>query len=43
LGKTVCSLAGVDSTGAVVMRKRLQRFRHLGSGPIDLLEAAAAA
>ncbi|OIQ79993.1 transposase [mine drainage metagenome] len=29
LGKTVCSLAGVDCTGAVVMRKRVQRFRLL--------------
>jgi transposase len=29
VGKTVCSLAGVDSTGAVVARKRLQRFRLL--------------
>jgi len=29
LGKTVCSLAGMDATGAVVFRKRLQRFRLL--------------
>lgn len=29
LGKTVCSVAGVDGAGAVVMRKRLQRFRLL--------------
>ncbi|MFK5998294.1 MAG: IS110 family transposase [Rhodobacterales bacterium] len=29
LGKTVCSLAGLDATGAVVFRKRLQRFRLL--------------
>jgi transposase len=29
LDKTVCSLAGVDHTGAVVMRKRVQRFRLL--------------
>ena len=29
LGKTVCSLAGLDSTGAVVFRKRIQRFRLL--------------
>jgi transposase len=29
LGKTVCSLAGVDGTGAVVLRKRVQRFRLL--------------
>lgn len=29
LGKTVCSVAGVDGTGAVVMRKRVQRFRLL--------------
>ncbi len=29
LGKTVCSLAGVDRTGAVVLRKRVQRFRLL--------------
>lgn len=29
LGKTVCSLAGLDTTGAVVFRKRLQRFRLL--------------
>ncbi len=30
LGKTVCSLAGLDATGAVVYRKRLQRHRLLG-------------
>ncbi len=29
LGKTVCSLAGLDATGAVVFRKRLQRHRLL--------------
>ena len=29
LGKTVCSLAGLDSTGAVIFRKRVQRFRLL--------------
>ena len=29
LGKTVCSLAGVDGTGAVVLRRRIQRFRLL--------------
>jgi len=29
LGKTVCSLAGLDCTGAVVFRKRIQRFRLL--------------
>ena len=29
LGKTVCSLAGVDGSGAVVLRKRVQRFRLL--------------
>ena len=29
LGKTVCSVAGVDGTGAVIMRKRVQRFRLL--------------
>lgn len=29
LGKTVCSLAGLDNTGAVVFRKRVQRFRLL--------------
>jgi transposase len=29
LGKTVCSVAGVDGTSAVVMRKRVQRFRLL--------------
>ena len=29
LGKTVCSVAGVDGTGAVVMRKPVQRFRLL--------------
>jgi transposase len=29
LGKTVCGLAGVDGTGAVVLRKRVQRFRLL--------------
>ena len=27
LGKTVCSVAGVDGTGAVVMRNRVQPFR----------------
>ena len=31
LGKAVCSLAGVDGTGAVVMCKRVQRFRLLES------------
>ena len=29
LGKTVCSLAGVDGTGVVIMRKRVQSFRLL--------------
>ena len=29
LGKTVCSLAGVNGAGAVVLRKRVQRFRLL--------------
>ena len=29
LGKTVCSLAGLDASGAVVFRKRLQRYRLL--------------
>jgi len=29
LGKTVCSVAGLDGTGAVVLRKRIQRFRLL--------------
>lgn len=29
LGKTVCSLAGLDEVGAVVFRKRLQRHRLL--------------
>jgi molecular chaperone DnaK (HSP70) len=29
LGKTVCSLAGLDDAGAVVFRKRLQRHRLL--------------
>jgi len=29
LGKTVCSLAGLDGTGAVVFRRRIQRFRLL--------------
>lgn len=29
LGKTVCSLVGVGGAGAVVMRKRVQRFRLL--------------
>ena len=29
LGKTVCSLAGLDDEGAVVFRKRIQRFRLL--------------
>lgn len=36
LGKTVCSLAGLDATGAVVFRKRLQRHRLL-----DFLENVA--
>ena len=30
LGKTVCSLAGLDRSGAVVFRRRIQRFRLLG-------------
>lgn len=30
-GKTVSSLAGLDDTGAVVFRKRLQRHRLLDS------------
>jgi transposase len=30
LGKTVCSLAGLDKTGAVLFRKSLQRHRLLG-------------
>jgi transposase len=29
LGKSVCSLAGLDATGVVVFRKRLQRNRLL--------------
>ena len=29
LGKNVCSLAGMDGTGAVVLRKRLRRDRVL--------------
>jgi transposase len=29
LGKTVCSLAGLDATGAVIYRKRFQRHRLL--------------
>ena len=29
LGKTVCSLAGVDGPGALVVRRRIQRFRLL--------------
>ncbi len=29
LGKTVCSLAGLDEAGTVVFRKRLQRHRLL--------------
>lgn len=29
LGKTICSLAGLDATGAVVFRKRIQRHRLL--------------
>lgn len=29
LGKTVCSVAGLDGSGAVVFRKRIQRFRLL--------------
>ena len=38
LGKTVCSLAGLDEVGAVVFRKRLQRHRLLDfrNHPIDL-------
>ncbi|MEZ0468223.1 hypothetical protein C6W91_16705 [Phaeobacter sp. SYSU ZJ3003] len=34
LGKTVCSLAGLDEAGVVVFRKRLQRHRLL-----DFLDA----
>ncbi|SFN97996.1 hypothetical protein SAMN04487859_112103 [Roseovarius lutimaris] len=34
LGKTVCSLAGLDATGAVIYRKRFQRHRLL-----DFLES----
>ena len=34
LGKIVCSLAGLDETGAVVFRRRLQRHRLL-----DFLDA----
>ncbi|MZR11719.1 hypothetical protein GQE99_01635 [Maritimibacter sp. DP07] len=30
MGKTVCSLAGLDEAGAVVFRKRLQRHRLPG-------------
>lgn len=30
LGKTVCSLAGLDDAGAVVFRKRIQRHRLMG-------------
>lgn len=30
LGKTVCSVAGLDESGAVVLRRRIQRFRLLG-------------
>lgn len=29
LGKTVCSLSGLDRSGAVVLRKRIQRYRLL--------------
>lgn len=29
LGKTVCSLAGIDAKGSVVLRRRIQRFRLL--------------
>jgi len=29
LGKTVCSVAGLDGSGAVVLRKRIQRLRLL--------------
>lgn len=29
LGKTVCSVAGLDGAGAVIFRKRIQRFRLL--------------
>ena len=29
LGKTVCSLAGLDDEGAVVFRKRIRRYRLL--------------
>lgn len=29
LGKTVCSLAGIDCTGAVVLRRCVRRFRLL--------------
>lgn len=37
LGKTVCSLAGLDEAGAVVFRKRLQRHRLL-----DILDGLSA-
>lgn len=30
LGKTFCSLSGLDETGSVVFRKRLQRHSLLG-------------
>ena len=29
LGKTICSLAGQDKSGAIVFRKRIQRYRLL--------------
>ena len=35
LGKTVCSLAGQDGSGAVVFRKRIQRYRLLVTQPHD--------
>lgn len=39
LGKTVCSLAGLDEAGAVVFCKRLQRHRLLGF--LDTLSPAS--
>ncbi|SNY92379.1 hypothetical protein SAMN04515647_2637 [Cohaesibacter sp. ES.047] len=29
LGKTVCSLAGLDKDGAVIFRRRIKRFKLL--------------
>ena len=39
LGKTVCSLSGLDRSGAVVLRKRIQRYRCQSARKLDPLSA----